>query len=100
MPSNDYCKIHIIMFSERIIVVSEVIGKSLKELTCKFTFDDVSMITLQVVNGLSHLHNMGITHRTLSPDNILLDENNNVKLFNYGMYYMTGGGAYVSFPLG
>lgn len=85
---------------ERIIVVAEVIGKSLKEYSNNFSFDEIVNIAKQVAESLNFLHNQDITHRTLSQDNILLDNCGRVKLFNYGLYYMTGGGSEVSFPLG
>ncbi|XP_059060026.1 TBC domain-containing protein kinase-like protein [Achroia grisella] len=85
---------------ERIIVVAEVIGKSLKELNSKFTHQEIINIGRQLANGLKFLHDHNITHRTLADDNILLDKHGRVKLFNFGMYYMTGSGEEVSFPLG
>ncbi|CAH2091779.1 unnamed protein product [Euphydryas editha] len=85
---------------ERIIVVAEVIGKSLSEYTSKFSYEEIINISLQVTNALMFLHKQDITHRTLSDDNIVLDSNGRVKLFNYGMYYMTDGGNEVPFPLG
>lgn len=53
-----------------------------------------------MLSGLEYLNRHGITHRNLQLDNILLDEDDNVKLFNYGLYYMTNGGKYVTFPIG
>lgn len=88
------------LFPERIIVVAEVIGKSLADWKSKFSHEEITNIALQVAQGMQFLHQQGIIHRTLSDDNILLDSNGRVKLFNYGMYYMTGGGSQVPFPLG
>ncbi|XP_049865205.1 TBC domain-containing protein kinase-like protein [Pectinophora gossypiella] len=85
---------------ERIIVVAEVIGKPLNEWQSKFSYEEVTNIAKQVTNALAFLHKENITHRTLSDDNILLDSNGRVKLFNYGMYFMTGAGSEVTFPLG
>ncbi|KAJ8726854.1 hypothetical protein PYW08_015251 [Mythimna loreyi] len=85
---------------ERIIVVAEVIGKSLKECKSKFSYEEVTNIAKQVACGLKFLHDQDITHRTLSDDNILIDNDGRVKLFNYGLYYMTDRGKEVSFPLG
>ncbi|XP_045763934.1 TBC domain-containing protein kinase-like protein isoform X2 [Maniola jurtina] len=85
---------------ERIIVVAEVLGKSLSEYISKFSFDEVLNIAVQVAHAMKFLHKNDITHRTLSEDNILLDSTGRVKLFNYGLYYMTNGGNEVPFPLG
>ncbi|XP_041973151.1 TBC domain-containing protein kinase-like protein [Aricia agestis] len=85
---------------ERIIVVAEIIGKSLSEYTYKFSHEEIINIGLQVATAMAYLHDLQITHRTLSDDNILLDEHGRVKLFNYGMYYMTNSGNEVPFPLG
>lgn len=57
-------------------------------------------IFYQVATGLNYIHGRGLAHHNLEPNNILLDDANNVKLFNYGLYYMTNEGKYVSFPLG
>lgn len=77
-----------------------MLGKSLSEYKSKFSTEEVINIASQVANGLKYLHNLDITHKTLSDTNILMDSNGRVKLFNYGMYYMTDGGNEVSFPLG
>ncbi|XP_004927963.1 TBC domain-containing protein kinase-like protein [Bombyx mori] len=85
---------------ERIIVVAEVIGKSLADLKKKLSTEEIINVARQVANGLQYLHANNITHRTLSDDNILIDLNGKVKLFNYGIFYMTYGGSEVAFPLG
>lgn len=85
---------------ERIIVVAEVIGKSLKDFSTKFSYNEIINIGRQLTDGLKFLHDQDIIHRTLSDDNILIDSNGRVMMFNYGLYYMTGGGNEVSFPLG
>ncbi|XP_026313813.1 TBC domain-containing protein kinase-like protein [Hyposmocoma kahamanoa] len=85
---------------ERIIVVAEVIGKSLNEWKSKLSCEEIVNIARQLANALVFLHGHNITHRMLSDDNILLDSSGRVKLFNYGMFFMTGGGNEVSFPLG
>ncbi|XP_050678100.1 TBC domain-containing protein kinase-like protein isoform X2 [Leptidea sinapis] len=85
---------------ERIIVVAETIGKSLSEHTSKFSNQEVLNISTQVATAMNFLHKQDVVHRTLSDDNILVDCCGRVKLFNYGMYYMTDGGKEVPFPLG
>lgn len=80
--------------------MAEVIGKSLSELKSKLSYDEITNLARQVTSAMKFLHDQDITHRTLADDNILLDSNGRVKLFNYGMYFMTGGGSEVPFPLG
>lgn len=64
------------------------------------SYDDVLRIFYQIANGLNHLGNLNMTMHTLEPKNVLIDELGNVKLFNYGMYYQTNQGDYVTFPIG
>lgn len=62
--------------------------------------DKISKIAKQILLGLSYLNYKGIVHRSLSPSNILFDKEENVKLFNYGLYYMSNYNKCVSFPIG
>ena len=39
----------------------------------------------QLLSGLKHLHDKGVMHRDITPDNILLDEKNNVKISDFGI---------------
>lgn len=41
-----------------------------------------------------------IVHHNLDRSNILLDDEYNVKLFNYGLFHMSNAGQLVSFPIG
>ena len=62
--------------------------------------NDLIKIAYQILKGLTYLNQFGLVHRMLTPENILLDEKGNVKLFNYGLYHMTDGGKDVEFPIG
>ncbi|KAJ3084981.1 hypothetical protein HK102_000429 [Quaeritorhiza haematococci] len=55
--------------------------------------------TAQILKALSFLHGRGAVHRNLCSQNVLLD-GKTIKLSNWGLYYMTGSGVDVSFPIG
>ncbi|KAG8266729.1 hypothetical protein J6590_065763 [Homalodisca vitripennis] len=84
---------------ERSIVVSEYHGRMLPQASVK-SLGQVMRLAREVLKGLSYLNSRGLVHRSLSPDNILIADDGKAQLFNYGLYYMTGGGADVLFPIG
>ncbi|KAF2901025.1 hypothetical protein ILUMI_05165 [Ignelater luminosus] len=86
---------------ERTIVVSQYCGEPLSHYLAKneLSIEDIKRIAHQILLGLNELHDRNIVHRNLSTDNVLLQENKDVKLFNYGLFYMTDHGKLVSFPI-
>ncbi|KAL4235012.1 hypothetical protein ACF0H5_006650 [Mactra antiquata] len=88
---------------ERLMIVQEHYTNNLNLgwKTGKFQSEDnLVKLAFEVLQGLYYMNQHEVTHRNLSMDNILLDTEGKVKLSNFGMYYMTNGGAYVSFPVG
>ena len=88
-------------------MVSEYFGSALTEVHLKIPsdkrFETIIKIFHHSANGLNHIHQKDIVHHNLEPSHILLDDNFNVKLFNYGLFYMTRSDSdeeYVSFPIG
>lgn len=71
------------------LLVTEVVdGPTLKEYIEKnhpISFDEITRLALQILNGIKHAHNRGIIHRDIKPQNILLDENNQVKITDFGI---------------
>ncbi|XP_015605686.1 TBC domain-containing protein kinase-like protein [Cephus cinctus] len=84
---------------ERTIVVAEYSGESLTNKK-NLSLDSIVKIAYQSLLALQHMNDVGLVHRHLSPDNILITKEGNVQLYNYGLYYMTNGGKNVSFPIG
>lgn len=51
----------------------------------KLSNDHVSFILYQVLRGLKYIHSSGIVHRDLKPSNILINENCQVKICDFGL---------------
>eukprot|EP01112_Ceratiomyxa_fruticulosa_P017251 TRINITY_DN5342_c0_g2_i9.p1 TRINITY_DN5342_c0_g2~~TRINITY_DN5342_c0_g2_i9.p1 ORF type:complete len:193 (+),score=20.53 TRINITY_DN5342_c0_g2_i9:1022-1600(+) len=60
----------------------------------------VGKIAYEILQALCYLNENGMVHRNLSSENVLLDSQNNVKLADYGLYYMTSYGKNVAFAIG
>ncbi|XP_061097566.1 hormonally up-regulated neu tumor-associated kinase homolog [Conger conger] len=46
---------------------------------------EVRRYTRQILSAVEHLHRHGIVHRDLKIENFLLDENNNIKIVDFGL---------------
>lgn len=53
-------------------------------MTGKMTKEEVTCAFLQIVNGVSYLHNMGLAHRDLKLDNVVINERGIMKLIDFG----------------
>lgn len=91
--------VNVLNFLERTIIVSEYVGESLSEKSFN-NVDDILRIFYQVARGLAYIHENGFAVQNLEPKNILVDELNNAKLYNYGLFCQTNGGEYITFPIG
>lgn len=39
----------------------------------------------QIISGVDYLHQLGIVHRDMKPENLLLDHNGQIKLVDFGL---------------
>jgi NIMA (never in mitosis gene a)-related kinase len=83
---------HFVHKNDFIIVQEFLEGISLKELIEeaverkeKFEEDFICQILSVVVSALSYCHTFDITHRDIRPDNILITNENSMKLINFGI---------------
>ena len=61
-------------------------GGSLKDYIVRgISTKDAVRITLQICEALEYAHDKGVIHRDIKPGNILLDENDDVKIGDFGL---------------
>ena len=48
-------------------------------------YQEVFLILKQLILGVGYLHQKKVTHRDLKPSNIFIDENNNIKIGDFGL---------------
>lgn len=80
-------------------MVCEYVGEPLSDKTIR-DYEVILKLFYQIARGLDHIQQLDFVVQNLEPKNILIDALNNVKLFNYGMFYQTNRGEYVTFPIG
>jgi serine/threonine protein kinase len=61
--------------------------------------------SVQITQGLAHIHAQGIIHQDIKSDNVLIDENNDAKITDFGIAryrhaFTYGGKTIASFPAG
>ncbi len=70
------------------IAMEYVEGKNLKELLNqgrKLTFEEVADIVAQIAEALDYAHSKGIIHRDVKPANIIICENGQAKIMDFGI---------------
>ncbi|KAF1964466.1 kinase-like protein [Bimuria novae-zelandiae CBS 107.79] len=53
-------------------------------MTGKMSREEVSCCTLQILNGVAYLHSMGLAHRDLKLDNVVVNEHGIMKIIDFG----------------
>jgi serine/threonine protein kinase len=51
----------------------------------RFSVKETIDITKQILNAIGHAHKIGVIHRDIKPNNILLGENREVKVMDFGL---------------
>ena len=70
------------------IVMEYIDGKTLKQLLKKrgnLTVSEATDIMLQLTSGMIHAHDSYIIHRDLKPQNIMIQENGQIKITDFGI---------------
>ncbi|KAF1955990.1 Pkinase-domain-containing protein [Byssothecium circinans] len=53
-------------------------------MTGKMGREEMACCTLQILNGVTYLHNMGLAHRDLKLDNVVVNEHGIMKIIDFG----------------
>jgi serine/threonine protein kinase/Tfp pilus assembly protein PilF len=72
----------------RFITMEYVSGEDLKSMirmSTGFTVGTVLSIGKQVCDGLAEAHSLGVVHRDLKPQNIMIDKGGNAKIMDFGI---------------
>jgi tetratricopeptide (TPR) repeat protein len=80
-------------FQDRLYIAMEYVqGESLKNLIEKkeLRLSEVVDIGMQICAGLAKAHEVGITHRDLKPQNIVVDNDNRVRILDFGLAKLKG----------
>ncbi|CAK82367.1 unnamed protein product (macronuclear) [Paramecium tetraurelia] len=75
----------IYIFMEKCIETLEQKMKSLKDQNQSFSADQVLLIAKQICRGYNELRKKNIIHRDIKPDNILIGEDGQYKISDYGL---------------
>lgn len=57
---------------------------SLRDVITNRQHIDVFSVFMGILNGVSHMHSLGVFHMDLKPENVLIGENNVPKLCDFG----------------
>ncbi|CDW74839.1 serine threonine-specific protein kinase [Stylonychia lemnae] len=75
----------------KFIIISELAQQDLKKFVDtrfkqnnKLTVEEITMILIQVLNGLEYIHNENFIHRDISPQNILVFKDQTIKICDFG----------------
>ena len=61
---------------------------------------EASIFYYQLINGLEYIHSKGIAHRDLKPENLLLAENKQIKIIDFGLSNFYDGKTNLTTPCG
>ncbi len=74
--------------SQVYMVMEWVDGRLLRNILAeqpKLPPDRAIRITLRILDALDYIHSRGVVHRDMKPENVMVDEHDNIKLIDFGI---------------
>ncbi|KAK2720703.1 TBC domain-containing protein kinase-like protein [Artemia franciscana] len=84
---------------DKIIILQEHYNNTVWKISKEDINRSIKKVAYSILNGLDCLHKSGYHHNHLSVDNVLITEDDQVKLSQYGLFTLTEFGELVSFPV-
>jgi len=90
LSHNNIIKLHDVYETQfELYLVQELCtgGELFDEITKrgKYTEKDASLVVIQIFKGVAHMHQKGIAHCDLKPDNLLFHGDGDLKIIDFGM---------------
>ena len=60
-------------------------GTLTSHLNSHYSLENISKVLSQIITGVQFLHKIGLVHRDLKPDNLVVDRNHTVKIVDFGL---------------
>jgi serine/threonine-protein kinase len=81
--------------SDQYLVVEYIQGRTLREVLeehapALLPLDEVLRITKQICDALGYCHEHGVFHRDIKPENVMILENGDVKIIDFGVALLEG----------
>lgn len=81
--------------SEHYLVMEYIQGRTLREVLEKsapdlLPTDEALRITIQICDALAYCHEHGVFHRDIKPENIMLLDDGNIKIIDFGVALLEG----------
>ena len=81
--------------NQMFIVMEYIEGRSLEDIVklhhnASLPLDDIVNYAIQIAEGLKTAHNKGVIHRDIKSSNILVTNDGNVKIMDFGLAKLTG----------